>query len=457
MRRGALALISVLLVGIGPAACADPPRPRALSVVASWSEDGGGATDEERRRNSEAWPFLAVLDAFTAETGITYTYQGTRDVSQVLRSGVDRGRPPDVAVLPRLNDLKAYVRSGDLFPLDDVVPAGEAGLAPQLLRLPPPGAATARVYGLSVAVHAKSLIWHRTNAPGGPTVSSPPATWAELVALTRALDDRGGAPWCLGMGSQPQSGWPGTDWIEDILLHRSGQTVYQRWAAGQQAWTSPEVRGAWQAWGALVGAGRGTPNPLLVNFDVAGPGMFGSPPTCFLDHQASFIVGSYRRFLDGRPAGSAPGRPTPEFDFFPSPAFGPGDPPVREVSEDVVGMFADSPQARALIRFLAGERARQVWREASGHLAFTLNAATDAAAYPDGLPRRIARTLATGTLCRDASDMMPAAMTAAFHSAVLQYLADPALLDSLLKELDSVRDRTPPQEWLGLPCLSPPG
>ncbi|WP_431975880.1 ABC transporter substrate-binding protein [Micromonospora haikouensis] len=456
MRPVALALIPVLLAGAGLAACADAPRPRALSVVASWSQDGKGDTEEERRRNSEAWPFLAVLDAFEAETGITYTYQGTRDVSQVLRSGVDRGRPPDVAVLPRLNDLKAYVRSGDLFPLDDVVPADEAGLAPQLLRLAPPGSTRARVYGLSVAVHAKSLIWYRTNPPGAPTVTSPPTTWAELVALTRALDTRGGAPWCLGMGSQPQSGWPGTDWIEDILLHRSGQTVYQRWAAGQQAWTSPEVRGAWQEWGALVGAGRGTPNPLLTNFDVAGPGMLVSPPTCFLDHQASFIVGSYRKFLAEHPERSEPGRP-PEFDFFPSPAFGATDAPVREVSEDVVGMFADSPQARELIRFLAGEPARRVWREASGHLAFTLNAATDAAVYPDGLPRRVARTLATGTLCRDASDMMPAAMTAAFHSAVLQYLADPTLLGSLLKELDSVRKRTPPQEWLALPCLSPPG
>ncbi|WP_036375595.1 ABC transporter substrate-binding protein [Micromonospora sp. ATCC 39149] len=449
MRRGALALIPVLLAGAGLAACADSPQPRTLSVVASWSTDGEGDTEQERRRSSEAGPFLAVLDAFTKESKIRVNYQGTRDVSQVLRSGIDRGRPPDVAVLPRLNDLKTYVQSGDLYPLDDVlVPAEQPGLARQLLQLTPPRGTHARVYGLSVAVHAKSLVWYRADAPGGPTVRRPPATWAELVALTRDIEARGGVPWCLGMGAQPQSGWPGTDWIEDILLHRSGQTVYQRWAAGHQAWSSREVREAWQEWGALVGVGPGSRTPLLTNFDVAGRGMFGKAPSCFLDHQGSFIVRSYQ--------GSDPDRPPPAVDFFPSPAFGPTPGvPVREISEDVVGMFEDSPEARKLIHFLAGEQARQAWREASGDLAFTLNAEAGPA-YPDGLPRRIAQTLTTGTLCRDASDMMPAAMTAAFHSAVLQYLDDPSLLGTLLTELDIVRSQTGQDEWLGLPCLSPP-
>ncbi|MFI1196341.1 hypothetical protein ACH4T9_24245 [Micromonospora sp. NPDC020750] len=117
-------------------------------------------------------------------------------------------------------------------------------------------------------------------------------------------------------------------------------------------------------------------------------------------------------------------------------------------------MFRDTPGARELIRYLAGDPARTVWREASGHLAFTLNAGTDPTAYPDGLERRIARTLTTGTRCRDASDMMPATMTAAFQSAVLQYLDDSALLARLLTELDTVRGRTPEDQWLRLPCLS---
>ncbi|WP_229402129.1 ABC transporter substrate-binding protein [Micromonospora okii] len=437
MRRAAAsALVPALLAAVGLAACGGQP-PATVTVVASWSGD-------------DARPFRQVLDAFERETGIRADYQGTRDVGQVLRSGVDRNRPPDVAVLPRLNDLQAYARRAELLPLDDVLaaPAG-SDLAPQLLHLRPARDAPARPYGLSVVAHAKSLVWYAPTASGGLAGARPPGTWAELLRLTGRIESRGGVPWCLGMGAQPLSGWPGTDWIEDILLHRSGPSVYQRWATGELEWRSPEVRDAWRAWGELVGAGGRTDNVLLSTFDSVGRGMFASPPSCFLDHQGSFIVASYR--------GSDPDRPAPGFDFFPFPpfeataAFG----PVREISEDVVGMFRDTAQSRALIRYLAGEPARRIWREASGHLTFTLNGGADPAAYPEGLPRRIASALATATLCRDASDLMPATMTAAFQSAVLRYLDDPGLLDALLTELDIVRSRTPGDGWLRLPCLSP--
>ena len=32
--------------------------------------------------------------------------------------------------------------------------------------------------------------------------------------------------WCVGLASQQTSGWPGTDWIEDILLHQAGPARY---------------------------------------------------------------------------------------------------------------------------------------------------------------------------------------------------------------------------------------
>ncbi|WP_320066101.1 extracellular solute-binding protein [Micromonospora sp. RTGN7] len=444
MRRLAFILVPVMLAAAGLAACAPI---RSVSIVASWTTGDDGATGEEAerlRRDSEAGPFLSVLDAFTKETGITYDYKGTRDVSQVLRAGVDRGRPPDVAVLPRLNDLQTYVQSDELHTLDDVLAPALADIAPQLLRLRGPQDPGERVYGLSIAVHAKSLVWYASGSPAAPSPANPPTTWAELIGLTRDIQGRGGVPWCLGMAAPPLSGWPGTDWIEDILLHRSGYAVYQSWAAGALPWRSAQVRAAWQAWGELVGSGRHTGNTLLTNFDVAGLGMFTSPPTCFLDHQASFLVRSYKQ-AQKPPAG---------LDFFPFPPFEPtAARPAREISEDVMGMFRDTPEARELIRYLAGEPARQVWREASGHLAFTLNANAYPTRYPEGLPRRIAQTLTGGTLCRDASDMMPATMTTAFQSAAMQYLDDPGLLDKLLTELDTVRTRTPKDKWLTLSCL----
>ncbi|SCL34771.1 alpha-glucoside transport system substrate-binding protein [Micromonospora pallida] len=431
-RRIGLLLVPALLVAGGVTACGDATPTGRVTLLASWSESPeGGEKPDDGQPGIEAAAFGAVLRDFEEQTGIVVDYQGTRDVSQVLRSGVDRGSPPHVAVLPRLNDLQTYVPSRKLHPLDDVLgDHGGADLAPQLVTL------QGQVYGLSVNVVPKSLVWYaRDQRPELP--QRPPATWEELVAA-----DGQRTRWCLGMSAPPLSGWPGTDWIEDLFLHRWGARTYQAWTAGDVAWDSPQMRAVWQAWGAV--ARTSTPNALLTGFNVAGLGMFAQPPECHLDHQGSYIVHDYRR--------QAPNR----FDFFPFPPFAARADAgtTTEIAEDVVGMFQDTPEARALIRFLAGERARRVWREASGGLSFTLNRGTDPASYPDDVSRRIAETLTRGTLCRDASDLMPAAMTAAFHRAVLHYLDAPGDLPVLLRELETVRVGIPDGEWLDLPCLT---
>src|SRR4051812_44051783 len=93
--------------------------------------------------------------------------------------------------------------------------------------------------------------------------------------------------WCLGMGSGATSGWPGTDWIEDILLQRSGWQKYDQWARGQLAWDSEPVREAWQTWKDKVGAGK---DPHLVEraleTDYPDASAFAAKGQCSLEHQA---------------------------------------------------------------------------------------------------------------------------------------------------------------------------
>jgi len=79
-----------------------------------------------------------------------------------------------------------------------------------------------------------------------------PRTFEELTALSRDIAAGGATPWCMGVSAQSTSGWPGTDWIENILLHQSGLDVYQEWATGRLPWTSPQVRQAWTTWGQVV-------------------------------------------------------------------------------------------------------------------------------------------------------------------------------------------------------------
>ncbi|WP_203832824.1 ABC transporter substrate-binding protein [Actinoplanes lobatus] len=415
MRAAALAVVAALLTGAG--ACGAGGDGESVTVLASWT--GGEAT-----------AFREVLDRFTARTGIRVDYQGTRALNQVLTTEVQKGTPPDIAVLPSPGDLASFVRRGAVRPLGDVIDAGaEQTHSPQWLRLEQ--IENAR-YAVAVKTSLKSLIWYDPRRVPDLSGDTPP-TWDELIRLSDRLSTAGGAAWCMGMGSTPVSGWPGTDWIEDLVLHRAGTAVYQRWTAGQVAWTAPEIRRAWTAWGEVAlrpGYVRGL---LFTDFGDAGRAMHTDPPGCFLHHQASFVAG------DGG-----------DLDFVPFPSSGPR---AWEVSADLAGLFTDKPQARELMRFLATDEAQSIWPAVSHGSVFSANRGVDPAIYGNAVSRRIAQTLTgTAALCFDASDLMPSAMTNAFYRAVLEYLQSPDRLDQILGRLDQVRTAVPAADWLDVPC-----
>jgi hypothetical protein len=43
-------------------------------------------------------------------------------------------------------------------------------------------------------------------------------TMEELKALTEQIVADGETPWCIGLGSGGATGWPATDWVEDMML-----------------------------------------------------------------------------------------------------------------------------------------------------------------------------------------------------------------------------------------------
>ncbi|MEU5259547.1 ABC transporter substrate-binding protein [Amycolatopsis sp. NPDC021455] len=423
---GLLALVVLLL---GASACGTRGAGRVV-VLASWT----GAEEDD---------FRTVLRAFTAATGIEADYQGTRALDQVLASDVRRDTAPDIAVLPNPGSLATYARVGKLKPLDTLL-GPQPGYAQQWRDLEKAG--TGRQYAVAVKADLKSAIWYDVTTLTGPK----PGTWDDLVALGHALTADGRTPWCLGMGAPPTSGWPGTDWIEDILLHSAGPDSYQQWAAGELAWTSPAVRRAWADWGALVavpGAVRGGASAaLLTDFGDAGRGLFTRPAECVLEHQASFAMRGYLGMK--RPDGTAP-RPERDFDFFPFPG-----PAVSEVSADLAAMFHDTPQARELMKYLASDEAQRIWPGIHRGSVFSVDGDV-ANVYDDKVSRKVASTLTfpeQQLLCFDASDLMPATMTGAFYRAVLEYLNDPSRLDKLLADLETVRKSVPAVEWLNVPC-----
>jgi alpha-glucoside transport system substrate-binding protein len=212
------------------------------------------------------------------------------------------------------------------------------------------------------------------------------------------------------------SGWPGTDWVEDILLQQAGPREYERWVNGEQGWTHPRVRKAWTTWGEMVGAGDPdrVGRMLTTGFGEACAG------TGRLEHQGSFRAGHWQQ------QGG---------DYVPSaqviPGIGP-DAGAWEVSGDLAALLSPKEEARELIRYLADP-----------DTALPAHSANKKAAPDPGqnaTERRIGGILREEgrTRCWDASDAMPRTLRDAFHQAVLRYLADPDSLEAQLRELDQL-------------------
>ena len=56
-----------------------------------------------------------------------------------------------------------------------------------------------------------------------------PETWDELIALSDQIVADGSTPWCVGFESGGATGWPATDWMEDIMLRTAGTETYDKW------------------------------------------------------------------------------------------------------------------------------------------------------------------------------------------------------------------------------------
>jgi alpha-glucoside transport system substrate-binding protein len=374
---------------------------------------------------------MSMIEPWVERTGVEVNYESTRDVNQVLTTRLEGGNPPDIAGLPGPGQMAQYAADGDLVSLMDVVDVARMceEYGPSWIEL---GSVDEDFVGIFTKTSLKGPIWFNPEAfeAAGYEV---PADFAGLEALVDEIAQSGTPPWGIGLESDAASGWPGTDWVEDFLLRQAGPDVYNQWWQGELAWTSDEVRTAFESFGAWATDPQyvfGGPNNAL-NTPFGNGGDCVIEEECFLHHQASFITGFFEdNFPDEAEAGTT-------YDFFMFPEINHNG---VVAAGDLFGMFNDTPQARSLMNYLTTAEAQQIWVEIGG--ALSPNDSVDLEAYPDDISRKSAEALVNAeTVVFDASDLMPTAMNEAFWSAILDYVQNPDNLDSILEELDSVQER----------------
>ncbi len=390
-----------------------------VTVLGVW---GGGELES----------FLVMVKPFEERTGISVQFEGTRDLNTVLTTRLEGGNPPDVAGLPGPGQMAEFARAGKLVPLDGVVDLGamKEQYAQSWIDL---GTVDGKVYGIFVKAALKGLIWYNPQAFAAAGFEVP-ATWDELLALTSRIAADGKTAWCIGLESGAASGWPATDWIEDIMLRTAGPDAYDRWYRHDIAWTDPVVRRAWELFGTIATNPKsvygGADGVLTTNFGESPFPMFNDPPSCYLHHQATFI----QDFIQKQFPNLQPGE---DFDFFAFPSIDPAVPKAVEAAGDLFGMFRDTPQARALMKYLTTPEAQAIWVKRGGALSPNRKVSPDN--YPDPLSRRAAEILTSAEVARfDASDLMPEAVNAAFWKGTLDYVRSPSRLNSILQNLERV-------------------
>lgn len=394
--------------GLDAFAAAHDLRGQRLSVDGPW-----GGVDKRM--------FESVIAYFEAATGAEVAYAGGDGFEQRLLVEVEAGAPPDVAIIPQPGLVAELARRGRLAPLGpgigaamrDDYAAGQSWL--DLATFAGPDGAPA-LYGLFYRVDLKSLVWYVPGnfADAGYEV---PRSLEELQLLSERIVAEGGTPWCIGLGSGPATGWPATDWVEEMMLRLHPPQDYDRWTRGELPFDDPKVIAAIEAFGAIARAAEqvagGPAGVAATDFRDSPRGLFTLPPRCYMHRQASFIPSFF-------PAGLEPGRDVDAFYF---PAFagsGLGQPVLGSGTLAVI--TRDGPAARGFLDFLATPIAHEIWMAQSGFL--TPHRGVNPDLYGDPVQKRLSAILLGATSFRfDGSDLMPGAIGAgAFWTGMVDYV-----------------------------------
>ncbi|MBB5533905.1 carbohydrate ABC transporter substrate-binding protein [Rhizobium herbae] len=371
----------------------------------------------------------SVLDYFRDATGVDVKYSSSENYEQQIVIDTQAGSPPDVAVLPQPGLIADLASKGYLTPLGEetqkwLLDNYAAGQSWVDLSTYAGKDGKKELYAFPYKIDVKSLVWYvpENFEDSGYEV---PKTMEELKALTEKIVADGGTPWCIGLGSGGATGWPATDWVEDMMLRTQPADVYDKWTTNAIPFTDPAVVGAIDEFGWFAKNDKnvdgGAAAVASTDFRDSPKGLFSSPPKCYLHHQASFIPSFF-------PEGTVVGE---DADFFYMPPYA----SKADLGNPVLGagtlamITKDTPASRAFIEFLKTPIAHEVWMAQSSFLTPLKSANKDT--YANGPMKKQGEILLNATTFRfDGSDLMPGKIGAgAFWTGMVDYVGGKSSAD----------------------------
>ncbi|WP_018751084.1 ABC transporter substrate-binding protein [Paenibacillus sanguinis] len=377
--------------------------------------------------------FETSIKEFEEKTGIDIQYEGSKEFEATINVRVDGGNAPDIADFPQPGLLAAVAKTGKVIDLNGILDQEKlkANYNQSWLEMGTMEGKDGEIMaGIWNRSNVKSLVWYpkKQFEEAGYTI---PQTWNELMELTEQIAKDGDAAWAIGIESGAATGWPATDWVEDIMLRTTSPENYDKWVTGELPFNSPEVKHAievmseiWMNPDYVYG---GTKSILTTAFGDAPTPMFDNPPKVWLHRQANFIT-----------------------SFFPETAKVDEDyawfylPPIDEqygkpvlVAGDIYAMFNDRPEVRAVMEFFTTGESIKTWVQSGGVIAPMNDASLDW--YASESDRRMAELVQDASTLRfDGSDLMPGKVGAGtFWKGITDYVSGTATLDEALDQIQA--------------------
>lgn len=388
---------------------------------------------------AEEGVFKKVIANFEKATGAEVKHACSQSSEQQIVIDIRAGSPSNISVFPQPGLAANMAAIGALTPLGnparDWVKANyAAGNSWADLGTYKNRAGKEEFYGFFYNVNVKSLVWYipENFKENGYSV---PKTMEELKDLTKKIAADGGKPWCIGLGSDAATGWPATDWVEDMMLRTQSPQVYDDWTTNKIKFNDKRVVEAIEAYGwfarndAYVDGGASA--VATVSFKDSPKGLFSAPPKCFMHRQASFIPAF---FPEGK---------SEDADFFYFPSYA-----SKNLGNPVLGggtimtITKDSKGAKAFMEYLQHTQAHEIWMAEGGFL--TPHKGVDLAKYQTSALRKQGEILQGATTFRfDGSDLMPGAVGAgSFWKGMVDYSGGrsaQAVADDIQRSWDALK------------------